>query len=39
VVDGIVDLTQLKPIARCGYRGDYAVVDSLFEMVRPDALS
>ena len=36
VVDGIVDLTQLKPIARCGYRGDYAVVESLFQMVRPD---
>jgi len=36
VVDGIVDLTRLKPIARCGYRGDYAVVDSLFEMIRPD---
>jgi len=36
VVDGIVDLTRLKPIARCGYRGDYAVVESLFQMVRPD---
>ena len=36
VEDGIVDLTRLKPIARCGYRGDYAVVDSLFQMVRPD---
>lgn len=36
VVDGVVDLTRLKPIARCGYRGDYAVVESLFQMVRPD---
>lgn len=36
VVDGIFDLTRVKPIARCGYRGDYAVVESLFEMIRPD---
>ena len=35
IVDGRVDITRLKPIARCGYRGDYAVVDSLFEMLRP----
>jgi flavin reductase (DIM6/NTAB) family NADH-FMN oxidoreductase RutF len=36
VVDGLFDLTAVRPIARCGYRGDYAVVDSLFEMFRPD---
>ena len=36
IVDGIVDLTRVKPIARCGYRGDYTVVDELFQMVRPD---
>ncbi|MDA0174400.1 flavin reductase family protein [Solirubrobacter taibaiensis] len=35
IVDGRVDLTRLKPLARCGYRGDYTVVESLFEMVRP----
>ena len=35
IVDGRVDLTRLKPIARCGYRGDYAVVTELFEMLRP----
>jgi flavin reductase (DIM6/NTAB) family NADH-FMN oxidoreductase RutF len=35
IVDGRVDITRLKPIARCGYRGDYTVVDSLFEMLRP----
>ena len=35
-MDGRVDLTRLKPIARCGYRGDYTVVESLFEMLRPD---
>lgn len=39
VVDGIFDITRVKPIARCGYRGDYAVVESLFEMVRPDFAS
>ena len=36
IVDGRVDITRLKPIARCGYRGDYAVVTELFEMLRPD---
>jgi flavin reductase (DIM6/NTAB) family NADH-FMN oxidoreductase RutF len=36
IVDGRVDTAALKPIARCGYRGDYAVVESLFEMLRPD---
>jgi flavin reductase (DIM6/NTAB) family NADH-FMN oxidoreductase RutF len=36
VVDGRFDLVRAAPVARCGYRGDYAVVDSLFEMLRPD---
>jgi flavin reductase (DIM6/NTAB) family NADH-FMN oxidoreductase RutF len=35
VVDGQVDTAALQPIARCGYLGDYAVVDSLFQMPRP----
>jgi flavin reductase (DIM6/NTAB) family NADH-FMN oxidoreductase RutF len=35
ITDGIVDITRIRPIARCGYRGDYAVVDSVFEMIRP----
>jgi flavin reductase (DIM6/NTAB) family NADH-FMN oxidoreductase RutF len=34
--DGRVDTAGVRPIARCGYRGDYAVVDELFEMLRPD---
>jgi flavin reductase (DIM6/NTAB) family NADH-FMN oxidoreductase RutF len=34
--DGRVDTAGLRPIARCGYLGDYAVVDELFEMLRPD---
>ena len=33
--DGRVDTARLRPIARCGYLGDYAVVDELFEMLRP----
>jgi flavin reductase (DIM6/NTAB) family NADH-FMN oxidoreductase RutF len=33
--DGRVDTAALKPIARCGYREEYAVVDSLFAMWRP----
>jgi len=33
---GRVDTAALRPIARCGYLGDYAVVDEVFEMLRPD---
>ena len=33
--DGIFDTAAARPIARCGYRGDYAEVSSLFEMIRP----
>ena len=35
IVDGRVDTAAMKPIARCGYRGDYTVVTELFEMLRP----
>jgi flavin reductase (DIM6/NTAB) family NADH-FMN oxidoreductase RutF len=35
VSGGRVDTVALRPIARCGYLGDYTVVDSLFEMLRP----
>jgi flavin reductase (DIM6/NTAB) family NADH-FMN oxidoreductase RutF len=35
VVDGVVDTAAIRPIARCGYLGDYTVVDELFEMLRP----
>jgi len=35
IVDGRVDTAAMQPIARCGYRGDYAVVTELFEMLRP----
>jgi len=34
IVDGHVDVTRMKPIARLGYM-DYAVVEELFSMQRP----
>jgi flavin reductase (DIM6/NTAB) family NADH-FMN oxidoreductase RutF len=34
---GLFDLVAAGTIARCGYRGDYAQVTSLFEMLRPTA--
>jgi flavin reductase (DIM6/NTAB) family NADH-FMN oxidoreductase RutF len=34
--DGIFDTAAARPIARCGYLGDYAEVSLLFEMVRPE---
>ena len=33
--EGIFDTAAAAPLGRCGYRGDYAEVTSLFEMVRP----
>jgi flavin reductase (DIM6/NTAB) family NADH-FMN oxidoreductase RutF len=33
--DGLFDMTLARTIARCGYRGDYAEVTSLFDMLRP----
>jgi len=35
ISDGRVDTARLKPIARCGYREEYAVVEKLFAMWRP----
>ena len=35
--DGIFDTVAARTIARCGYRGDYAEVDAVFEMIRPTA--
>jgi flavin reductase (DIM6/NTAB) family NADH-FMN oxidoreductase RutF len=34
IVNGKVDVTRLKPIARLGY-GDYAVIDQVFTVPRP----
>ena len=35
IVDGRFDTAGVRPIARCGYRGDYTTVTELFEMIRP----
>lgn len=35
LIDGRFDTAAARPIARCGYRGDYAEVTGLFEMFRP----
>ena len=35
LTQGRFDTAAAQPIARCGYRGDYAEVEHLFEMVRP----
>ena len=35
IVGGLLDTAALKPVARCGY-DQYAVVESLFSMTRPE---
>jgi flavin reductase (DIM6/NTAB) family NADH-FMN oxidoreductase RutF len=35
LIDGLFDTAAAQPIGRCGYRGDYAEVDHLFQMARP----
>lgn len=35
--DGRFDTAAARPLARCGYRGDYVEVSALFEMLRPPA--
>ena len=37
IIDGRVDVTRLKPIARLG-NGDYAVIDAVFTLVPPDRM-
>ena len=34
VVDGMIDPTRMRPLGRLGYH-DYAVIDEVFQMVRP----
>ncbi|WP_321339636.1 flavin reductase family protein [Breoghania sp.] len=34
IKDGMIDVTQLKPLARLGYR-DFSVVNEVFQMTRP----
>lgn len=35
LVDGLIDMARLKPLARLGYR-DYSVIESTFQMARPN---
>jgi flavin reductase (DIM6/NTAB) family NADH-FMN oxidoreductase RutF len=35
IVNGMIDQSRIRAIARLGYRGDYTVVDDIFEMKRP----
>ncbi len=35
MVDGMLDLTKVRPLSRLGYK-DYAVVEELFQMERPN---
>ena len=35
--DGLFDIVAAGTIARCGYRGDYAEVKRIFEMLRPSS--
>jgi flavin reductase (DIM6/NTAB) family NADH-FMN oxidoreductase RutF len=35
IVDGMIDIARVRPIARLGYM-DYSVVDNVFTMLRPD---
>jgi len=34
IVNGMIDQSRIRAIARLGYRGDYTVVDNIFEMRR-----
>lgn len=34
IANGLIDMTRIRPIARLGYRGDYSIVDNMFEMPR-----
>jgi flavin reductase (DIM6/NTAB) family NADH-FMN oxidoreductase RutF len=35
IADGRVDITAMRPVARCGYTSDYTVLERLFQMDRP----
>lgn len=36
IVDGVVDVTRIRPLCRLGYM-DYAIIDDVFSMPRPTA--
>lgn len=35
--NGLFDLKAAQPLLRAGYRGDYAVIGDMFEMIRPES--
>jgi flavin reductase (DIM6/NTAB) family NADH-FMN oxidoreductase RutF len=37
IAGGMIDMSRIRAIARLGYRGDYTVVDNIFEMKRVSA--
>jgi hypothetical protein len=37
IVGSGADTAALRPVARCGGPGDYAVVERVFQMFRPQA--
>jgi flavin reductase (DIM6/NTAB) family NADH-FMN oxidoreductase RutF len=37
IVDGSIETARMRPVARCGGFGDYAVIDETFRMLRPTA--
>lgn len=37
LVNGMFDLHAAQPVLRAGYRGDYAEIGHMFEMIRPSA--
>ena len=37
IKDGRFDLAAADPVMRAGYRGDYATLGEMFEMIRPEA--
>jgi flavin reductase (DIM6/NTAB) family NADH-FMN oxidoreductase RutF len=37
IVDGLIEMARIRAIGRLGYRGDYTVVDNIFEMPRVSA--
>jgi flavin reductase (DIM6/NTAB) family NADH-FMN oxidoreductase RutF len=36
--DGLFDTRRADPILRAGYRGDYATIGDMFEMIRPESV-
>lgn len=37
LIDGRFDIIKAQTVARCGYRGDYTLVEKTFELLRPES--